>query len=181
MPEVMIRDADPESDAAACAAIYAPYVTDTIISFEEVPPSAAQMAGRIRASHVWLVAETNGSVVGFAFGSRHRERAAYRWAADLGVYVDGGHHRGGIGRELYRHLIQRLGAVGLRTLCAGVAQPNAASNGLHEALGFEPVGTYRRIGWKNGAWHDVRWFQLDLRPGDDAPPGAVGAQASALS
>lgn len=170
MADVRVREADPATDATACAAIYAPYVRDTVISFEEVAPSAAQMADRMRTSHVWLVAESAGRIVGFAYGSEHRTRAAYRWASDIAVYVDGTHHRGGVGRALYAHLIAGLAGRGLRMLCAGVAQPNPASNGLHEALGFEPVGTYRRIGWKNGAWHDVRWFQLDLRPGDDGPP-----------
>jgi L-amino acid N-acyltransferase YncA len=170
MPELTVREADPLTDAAGCAAIYAPYVTDTVISFEEIPPTAAQMADRMRSAHVWLVAESGGRVVGFAYGSEHRARAAYRWASDVAVYVDGSHHRGGVGRALYRQLIGRLARRGLHMLCAGVAQPNPASNGLHESLGFEPVGTYRRIGWKNGAWHDVRWFQLDLRPGDDGPP-----------
>jgi L-amino acid N-acyltransferase YncA len=170
MREVSIRDANPDVDAAACAAIYAPYVANTVISFEEVVPSPAQVADRIRAAHVWLAAESEGALVGFAYGSRHRERAAYRWAADVAVYVSDAHHGHGIGRALYGHLIERLTAAGLWTLCAGVAQPNAASNGLHEAMGFEPVGTYRRIGWKNGGWHDVRWFQLDLHPGDQSSP-----------
>jgi L-amino acid N-acyltransferase YncA len=170
MNEVTVRAADPELDAAASAAIYAPYVINTVISFEEVAPSPAQIADRMRAAQVWLVAETDGAVVGFAYGSRHHERAAYRWAADVAIYVSGEHQGQGVGRALYGQLIERLAAAGLRTLCAGVTQPNAASNGLHEALGFEPVGTYRRIGWKNGSWHDVRWFQLDLRPGDQSPP-----------
>jgi L-amino acid N-acyltransferase YncA len=170
MTEVTVREADPELDAAACAAIYAPYVLDTVISFEEVPPSADRMADRIQAAHLWLVAEIDGSVIGFAYGSPHRERAAYRWAADTAIYVSDVHHGQGVGQALYRRLIDGLTAAGLRMLCAGVALPNPASTGLHEALGFEPVGTYRRIGWKFGAWHDVRWFQLDLRPGDDSVP-----------
>jgi L-amino acid N-acyltransferase YncA len=170
MPEVTIRDADPQVDAGACAAIYAPYVLGTAISFEEVPPTPAQIAERMRAAHAWLVAEVDGVVVGYAYGARHRERPAYRWAADVAIYLSEAHRGRGIGRNLCGRLIERLATAGLRTLCAGVTQPNDASNGLHEALGFEPVGTYRRIGWKNGAWHDVRWFQLDLRPGDQTPP-----------
>jgi L-amino acid N-acyltransferase YncA len=141
-----------------------------VISFEEVAPSPAQIADRMRAAHVRLVAEMDGAVVGFAYASRHAERPAYRWAADVAIYVSAVHQGRGLGRVLYGHLIERLKAAGLRTLCAGVTQPNPASTGLHEALGFEPVGTYRRIGWKHGRWHDVRWFQLDLRPGDQSPP-----------
>jgi L-amino acid N-acyltransferase YncA len=170
MSVVIVRDADPRVDAPACAAIYAPYVTDTVISFEEVAPSPAQIAERMGAAHVWLVAEVDGAVVGYAYGSPHRERPAYRWAGDVAIYLSGADQGRGTGRRLYAGLIERLRTAGLWTLCAGVAQPNDASNGLHEALGFEPVGTYRRIGWKNGAWHDVRWYQLDLRPGDHTPP-----------
>ncbi len=170
---MIVRDADAQRDAAACAAIYAPYVSDSVASFEARPPSAAEMMGRITAAHAWLLAEHEGVVVGYAYGSPHRERAAYRWAADVAVYIDAGHHRFGVGRLLYTRLFERLRAVGLWTLCAGVTEPNAASSGLHRAMGFVPVGTYRRIGWKAGAWHDVRWWQLDLRPGEDGPPAEL--------
>jgi len=170
-----IRDADATRDARACLAIYAPFVSDSAVSFEEDVPSEAEMARRMASAHVWLVAEDGGVIAGYAYGSRHRERAAYRWAADVAVYVDAGRRRTGVGRALYTHLFERLRDLGLRTLCAGVTQPNAASDTLHRAMGFEAVGTYRRIGWKAGAWHDVRWWQLDLRPGDPAPPGALSA------
>ena len=168
-----IRRADPDRDAAACAAIYAPHVRDGWISFEEVPPSAEEMAGRMRrvaATHPWLVDERDGEVVGYAYASPHRERAAYRWAVDVAVYVHPGRHRGGVGRGLYAVLLGALRAQGFRTACAGIALPNDASVGLHEALGFAPVGVYRAIGFKAGAWRDVGWWQLDLAPGSDAPP-----------
>lgn len=167
---MLIRHADPTRDAEACAAIYGPYVTDSVTSFEEQAPGGEQMAGRIRSAHVWLVAVLDGEVAGYAYGSSHQTRAAYRWAADVAIYISAAHHRTGIGRALYGELFERLRDLGLWTLCAGVTQPNPASNGLHRALGFEPVGTYRRIGWKAGAWHDVTWFQLDLHPGDEGPP-----------
>jgi len=170
---MLIRDADPQLDGAACAAIYAPYVTGSVASFEIEPPSAEEMSRRISAAHVWLVAERDGVVVGYAYGSAHRERAAYLWAADVSAYIGAEHHRSGIGRALYRQLFERLRAVGLWTLCAGITQPNEASNGLHRMMGFIPVGTYRRIGWKAGAWHDVEWWQLDLRPDEPGPPGEL--------
>ena len=173
MAEIRVRDADPAVDAPGCAAIYAPYVLKTVISFEEVPPSPARFGERMRAAHVWLMAEIDGRAVGFAYGSAHRERAAYRWAADVAIYVGEDERGRGVGRALYVPLIERLTTAGLWTLCAGVAQPNPASNGLHEALGFTPVGTYRRIGWKFGAWHDVRWYQLDLRPEESGPPSSL--------
>ena len=167
MSGVVIRAAEPH-DAAGCAAVYAPYVTDSCISFEYEAPSAEDFAGRMRASHAWLVAEDDGDVVGYAYGSRHRDRAAYDWAADVAIYTAASHHGRGMGRALYEALFPRLGELGLRVLCAGVALPNDASDALHRALGFDEVGVYRRIGWKDGRWHDVRWWQLHL--GGDAPP-----------
>ena len=158
------------ADAAACAAIYAPYVLDSIASFEESAPDAAEVASRMTAAWCWLVAETSEGIVGYAYGSPHRARAAYRWAADVAVYLDGSVHRRGIGRALYSELFARLRDCGIWILCAGIAEPNPASTALHLAVGFELVGTYRRIGWKAGAWHDVTWYQLHLRR-DAAGPG----------
>jgi L-amino acid N-acyltransferase YncA len=168
MPDV--RPADPERDAAACAAIYAPHVDPGPASFEERPPDPAEVAGRIAAAHAWLVAEDGGGVAGYAYASPHRAREAYRWAVDVAVYVDGARARQGIGRALYDELLPGLAANGFRSACAGIALPNDASVRLHGAFGFEPVGIYRRIGFKAGKWRDVGWWQLDLAPGDDSPP-----------
>jgi L-amino acid N-acyltransferase YncA len=178
---VRVRDADASRDAAACAAVYAPYVTDSIISFEDRPPTAQEMEGRIAGAYAWLVAEGEDGPFGYAYGSAHRERAAYRWAADVAIYIDARHHRAGVGRTLYTSLFERLRAMGLWTLCAGVTEPNPASIGLHRSLGFAPVGAYRRIGWKHGAWHDVSWWQLELRPGEPGPPAEIGSGPSAPS
>jgi len=165
-----IRDADARADARACVEVYAPYVRDTAISFEERPPSAEEMARRIERAYVWLVAEQEGQVMGYAYGARFAQRPAYRWSAEVSVYVAASSHRAGLGRALYGELFERLRALGLWTLCAGVTQPNAASDGLHRAMGFVEVGVYKRIGFKLGAWQDVRWWQLDLRPGEQGPP-----------
>jgi L-amino acid N-acyltransferase YncA len=170
---MLIRDADAERDAAACAAIYAPYVTDTVISLEERPPSAEEFLDRMQETtktHPWLVAEDAGEVIGYAYAGSHRSRASYRWATDVAVYVSGAHHRRGIGRALYETLFPLLVAQGLRVACAGVTLPNDASVGLHEALGFRPVGIYRNIGYKHGAWRDVGWWQLELGGADGHPP-----------
>jgi L-amino acid N-acyltransferase YncA len=171
---VLIRTADPDRDAPAIAAIYAPYVTDSIASFEEWPPSADEMARRIEhitARYPWLVAERDGVVVGYAYGSQHHERAAYRWAADTTVYIDPAHHREGLGRALYGELLPLLGTQGIQVVFAVVGLPNDASVALHESLGFEAVGIYRGVGYKRGQWHDVGWWQRDLkRPRDNPPP-----------
>src|SRR5262245_53697160 len=138
MSEPLIRPAT-AADAAGCAAVYAPYVSGSVISFELEPPDAAEMARRIEDSHAWFVAEEAGAVIGYAYGSEHRERAAYRWAADVAVYIAADHHGRGLGRRLYAGLFEALRARGLRMLCAGVGQPNAASDGLHRSIGFDEV------------------------------------------
>lgn len=160
LPE--IRPARAQRDAAACAAIYAPYVTGDWVSFELEPPTREEMAGRIAAygaSHGWLVAERSGVVAGYAYGSPHRERAAYASSCDVAVYVDPAHARQGIGRALYGELLPLLAGKGFHAAFAGIALPNDASVGLHEAMGFTPVGIYREVGWKLGAWRDVGWWQ----------------------
>lgn len=123
---MLIRDADPERDASACAcaAIYGPYVSDSVVSFEEQPPGLEETAERMRSAYAWVLAEHEGVTLGYAYGSPHRERTAYRWAADVTVYIDSGHHGSGIGRALYTHLFEQLRAIGLWTLCAGITQPN---------------------------------------------------------
>jgi phosphinothricin acetyltransferase len=161
-----IRPAQP-SDAAAVAAIYAPIVRDTFISFEQDPPSAEQMQARIvavTATLPWLVSvDDSGLVTGYVYAGRHRERAAYRWSVDTTAYV-GERHRGqGIGRRLYTALFGELTALGYFQAFAGIALPNVASVGLHEALGFTPIGVYRDVGYKCGAWRDVGWWQKTLQ------------------
>lgn len=167
---MIVRNADAQRDASACAAIYAPYVEHTVASFETQAPSAAEMSARIESAFAWVIAEDRQGTLGYAYGSSHRERAAYRWAGDVAVYISAEHHRRGVGRALYSELFAQLRELGLWTLCAGITLPNAASTGLHSAMGFQAVGTYRRIGWKRGAWHDVQWWQLNLRPGESGPP-----------
>ena len=157
-----IRSGEPENDAAACAAIYAPFVTESWISFELDPPVPSEMARRMAsygASHGWLVAEVRGKVAGYAYGSPHRTRAAYDTSCDVAVYVDPRHSRRGIGRALYAALLPQLSDKGFHAAFAGIALPNDASVGLHEAMGFAPVGIYRQVGWKHGGWRDVGWWQ----------------------
>jgi L-amino acid N-acyltransferase YncA len=174
---MMIRDADPHRDAAACAAIYAPFVRNTAVSFEESPPDAGAMVQRIASTqrtHPWVVAQEGDDVAGYAYASSHRVRSAYRWAADVGIYV-GDRHRGrGVGRALYDALLGLLAAQGFHVACAGITLPNPASVALHEAVGFEPVGVYHQIGFKHGAWHDVSWWQRRLTASAPVPPPSPG-------
>lgn len=120
------------------------------------------MAARIRKAHAWLVAEVDGRVLGYAYGGPHRERAAYNRTVEVSAYIDKSAHRTGLGRTLYTQLFARLKDQGYRLLVAGITLPNEASVGIHEALGFEPVGVYKNVGYKNGRWWDVGWWQLDL-------------------
>ncbi len=173
MSELTIRDADPTRDAAACAAIYAPHVEGSPVSFEERAPDAAELAARIERygqGHAWLVAERGGEVLGYAYATAFNERPAYRWSASVSVYVAEVARGHGVGRTLYEALFERLREQGYRMACAGITLPNEASVGLHEALGFERTGVNREIGFKEGAWRDVGWFQLELSPAPDGPP-----------
>lgn len=177
MTDLHVRDADPARDAAACAAIYAPHVEGSAVSFEEQVPGAAEMAARIeryRVSHAWLVAERGGEVVGYAYATAFRDRPAYRWSATVSVYVAAGSRRQGIGQVLYSALFDRLRERGFRMACAGITLPNGASVALHERLGFQQVGVNPAIGWKDGAWRDVGWFQLELAPAGEGPPPEPG-------
>jgi L-amino acid N-acyltransferase YncA len=165
-----IRLATP-GDAPACAAIYAPYVTDTPISFETEAPTAAEMAARIEHSIAWFVleCEVDGAIAGYAYAGTFHPRAAYRWACEVSVYLERDRRRTGAGRALYGVLLEHLTQRGYRTAIAGMTLPNPASEGLHAALGFEPVGIYRDIGYKGGAWHDVAWTQKTLATGEGLP------------
>jgi L-amino acid N-acyltransferase YncA len=171
---ITIRHAEPGRHAPACAAIYGPFVSDTAISLEERVPTATNFAARIRRmsrSHPWLVAERADGVAGFAYGCPHRDRAGYRWAAEVTVYVDPDFQRQGVGRLLYEVLLDLLKKQGLWVACAGIGLPNEASVSFHESLGFVPVGIYRNIGYKLGRWWDVGWWQLPLRQPTEDPPG----------
>ncbi len=160
-------------DAAAIAAIYAPYVAETAISFEEVPPTPAVMYERMNSGihlHPWLALEGAGGVEAYACATTHRARAAYRWAADVAVYSSrSASPRAGRGRALYDALLQLLTAQGYTRAYGGVSLPNEASEGLHLAMGFRVVGTYAHIGYKFGRWHDVRWYERALSSGDEQP------------
>jgi len=157
-------------DAAAIQAIYAPVVERTVISFEEEPPSVAEMADRIAGTlrdHPYLVATRDGVVAGYAYAGPYRSRPAYRWSVDVTVYVDPARHRQGVGHALYAALLPELARRGAHAAFAGIALPNPGSVALHEAMGFVHAGTHREAGRKFGRWIDVGWWQL-LFPASNA-------------
>ena len=163
------------ADADAIAAINAPIVTSTPISFELEPPTVDEMRQRIVATLErlpWLVSlDAAGAVDGYVYASRHKERAAYQWSVDVTAYVRADARAQGVGKRLYGRLFEELVALGYYQAFAGIALPNAASIALHESVGFLPIGVYRSVGFKFGAWRDVGWWQRPLRPLDEpAPP-----------
>jgi len=168
-----------EHDAEQIQAIYSPIVSNTAISFETDPPSVDEMRERIRntlARFPWLVCEDQSRILGYAYARRHKERAAYQWSVDVSVYVHADARRRGVGRALYNSLFKILTLQGFYTVYAGIALPNPASVGLHESLGFLPIGVYKSVGYKLGAWHDVgRWY-LSLRPTTTAPEPPLDLQ-----
>jgi L-amino acid N-acyltransferase YncA len=169
--ELIVRDAT-QADAWACAAVYAPYVTDTAITFELIPPTVEEMAARMAAAartHAWLVLEQDDRIVGYAYGGPFASRPAYRWSCEVSVYLEPGRRRTGGGRALYEVLLPRLAERGYRTAMAGMTLPNQPSVGLHQAMGFEAAGLYRAVGWKLDRWHDVAWVQRALGDGVDPP------------
>lgn len=162
-----------ESDASAIAAIYRPIVETTAISFETEAPDEAEIRRRLLdtlRAHAWLVCDIDGHVAGYAYSSRHRVRGAYQWSIDTSAYVDEPYRRQGVAHGLYRSLVAIAAGQGYCTAFAGIALPNPASVALHERVGFTPLGVYRNVGYKLGAWHDVGWWQLPLRESTGGPP-----------
>jgi len=168
------------ADAAQIAAIYAPFCLETAVSFETTAPGEAMMRERISTltqRYPWLVAiSETGAVLGYAYASKHRERAAYRWSVDFTAYLARDAKRRGIGTELYTALIAICKHLGYYRAFAGITLPNEASVGFHEKIGFRPIGIYRRVGFKLNQWHDVGWWSLDLLPEEEAPsePRLIG-------
>jgi L-amino acid N-acyltransferase YncA len=163
-----------EDDAGQIRAIYGPFCY-TPVSFEAEAPSLDEMRRRIAAlagKMPWLVCDDGGTVLGYAYASAHRARVAYQWSVEVSAYVAEGLRRRGIGRALYTALLGALPRQGYVNAYAGITLPNAGSVGLHEAVGFTPVGIYEDVGYKLGAWHSVGWWERPLceRPQQPAPP-----------
>lgn len=164
-PDISIRAASP-GDAAQIADIYNHYVANTVITFEEHPVSADEMSARISEVQSqnlpWLVAEADGSVVGYSYATRWKSRSAYRHSVETTIYLKDGHSGRGVGKTLYSALFPILRQQGMHAVIGGAALPNAASVALHEGLGFERVATFRQVGFKHDRWVDVAYWQLIL-------------------
>lgn len=153
-------------DAEAIASIYNPFVSNTIVTFEEETVSSSEIARRIQtaasASLLWLVAERQSHIVGYAYAAKWRDRPAYRFSTEVTVYVDPQSARRGIGSLLYERLLPELRARGLHSAMGGIALPNDASIALHEKFGFTNVAHFKDVGFKLGRWIDVGYWQVML-------------------
>lgn len=157
------------ADAGELLDIYAPYITDTCVSFETQVPGIEEFTDRINNiinNYPYLVCEIDDGIAGYAYASRHRERAAYRYSADVSVYISPAYHRQGIGNALYTTLFDLLRERNIYTVYAGITLPNDASVGLHKSLGFTEIGVYRNVGYKLGKWCDVLWLEKPLKEYD---------------
>ena len=161
-------------DAGQMLDIDAPIMRNTAISFELEPPRVGEFKSRV-AEYLefapWLLGESEGGVLGYAYAGRHRSREAYQWSVEVSVYVAENQHRRGVGRALYTSLVECLRLQGFFHAYAGITLPNPASVGLHKSLGFQPVGVYIDVGYKLGQWHTVGWLELILQ--DQSPPAPL--------
>lgn len=162
----MIRPVTPQDTRALCA-IYNHYIANTVVSFEEEAVTEAELAARVakvqHAALPWLVAEHEGIVLGYAYASKWKERSAYRYCAEVSVYLAPGATGKGWGTRLYDALFAALRETPIRMVFGGIALPNPASVALHEKYGMTQVAHYREVGFKFGQWIDVGSWQADLR------------------
>jgi phosphinothricin acetyltransferase len=159
-------------DATQIAAIYEPMVRQTAVSFELEPPAPDEIARRIEsvsADHPWIVMEDEGALVGYAYATDFRQRPAYRWSTETTIYLDGDRQGRGLGKILYNALLEVAILWGYANAFAGIALPNPASEALHAAVGFQPIGVFPRAGFKMGRWHDVGWWHRSLSLAESPP------------
>lgn len=160
------------SDASSILDIYAPFILNTTVSFETEVPTIENFSQRIitnQESWPWLVYESDGFIAGYAYASKHRERAAYQWCVESSVYVNDHFQQKGIATKLYQTLFQILKFQGCRNVYAGITLPNEKSIHFHEKMGFNKIADYRNIGYKLNRWNTVRWYELQLNNFRDAP------------
>jgi len=168
----IIRLAD-TNDTHSLLKIYTPYVTETSISFETEIPLISEFQNRIDVilkKFPFIVYERDHQILGYAYASSHRSRAAYDWSVECSVYVEQGFHSQKIGTRLYQELFQLLKVQGVVNIYAGITLPNSNSVKIHENFNFTPIGIYKDAGFKQGKWWDVQWWQLQLQKPNTPQP-----------
>lgn len=167
MSQLLTRDAH-AGDAATIAAIYNPFITDTVVTFEESVVTADDMAARVEQLHgqglPWRVVEQDGRVLGYAYAGLWRSRAAYRHVAESAIYLGEAARGRGLGTRLYQDLFEQLRMRDMRVVMGVIALPHPASVAFHERLGFQRAGLFPRVGYKFDRWIDVGYWQLELAP-----------------
>lgn len=161
----MIRKAN-LSDASDICTIYNKYIEGTSITFEEEPVTEDEIRSRIKEitrHHPWLVYEKDGKVTGYTYASRWKERSAYRYAVETGIYINESYTGQGIGTELKGALIAKLKEQSIHSIISGIALPNPASIALCEKFGFEKIAHFKEVGFKMDKWIDVGYWQLILK------------------
>jgi len=160
----MIRFVEPK-DAAEICGIYNFYVVNTVISFEEQAVSVSEMEKRIRditAKYPWLVIEENGKILGYGYINEYRSRCAYRYTAEITIYLKNGEEGKGLGTELMRRIIEETRNRDIHSLISAIAIPNERSVSIHEKFGFEKIGHFKEVGFKFNHWIDVGYWELVL-------------------
>ena len=163
------------SDSKDILDIYAPFIEETTISFETEVPAIDEFSHRIETilkQYPFLVYEFENKIVGYAYASRHKERAAYAYNADVSVYFLPEYHGSGKAYSLYHCLFLLLDKLGYKNAYAGCAEPNIKTRKFHEKFGFKLIGTCHKTGFKFGKWHDVSWFEKTISE-HDGNPGRV--------
>ncbi len=170
-----IRLAKP-SDAASILDIYIPYIINSAVTFETEVPSTENFAQRIiiyQQNWPWLVYETDGVIAGYAYATKHRERAAYQWCAESSVYINNDYQQKGIAKALYKTLFSILQYQGCRNVYAGITLPNDKSVSFHKGFGFTWLADSTNIGYKLNKWNTVSWWQLQLNDYSDDPVAPI--------
>lgn len=159
-------------DAEGVLAIYTPYVEETNITFDydvEEAKIFCQKIDEMLEEFPWIIAEHRGKIVGYAYAKKHRDRTAYRWCAESSIYVHNDYQGRGLAKLLYEALLEALNTQNVINVYAGIAQPNESSTMFHIKMGFTPVGVYKKVGYKNGQWHDVLWVHRSLKKHPEKP------------
>jgi len=161
-----------EHDAEGILEIYGPYILNTSFTFETDMPTLPAFKSRINdyLEHwPWLVCEIDGTIAGYAYGARYRERTAYQWCVESSIYIHDDFQKTGVGKALYHVLIEILKKQGYRNVYAVINLPNEKSVAFHERLGFKYFATYEKVGYKLGRWKNVGWWQLSINEYGDEP------------